>query len=645
LADQKISELTALTGANVADDDAIAIVDTSATETKKIVFSELKNALDTSTGFVRITGDTMTGALDVQSTITSDGLTSSAVITAQEGRSNTAGTGQIVIDPDDTTVSAAFRLDQADNKLNIDMTNAGTWQKKLSVYTGGDISFYEDTGTTAKFFWDASAESLGIGTSSPSVPLHVNTSGTSVARFVGGNDGNLYITNDSANVVTLQAASGDALSFNTNGGNERMRIDSSGNVGIGTDSPSANLHLSGQSQTIKLETTNDSSTFLNIRANSGTGGSFYVGQDSSAGSSFGRGAYAGVVWQSGAYPIVLATNNSERMRIDSSGNLLVGKTFSSSTEDGLELRSTNVAVFTRDGGNPLGLNRKTSDGDIIVFNKDGTTVGSIGTNGSTLYIGSGEGTDAYLGFGNQIIRPVTSTGASRDNAIDLGYTGMRFKDLYLSGGVKWTEGQVEINSGRLLQRSTGDASGLRFDGSGYTPFKNGSVADGTVDLGYSAGRYNNLYLSGGVYLGGVVGANKLEDYEEGTFTPALNASTGTITLNIAQGAYVKVGGLVHVILRIRINSISGASGTVTLTGLPFLIANKMGSTSYESWANVEWDGISTSAVSVPFVGIDGNSACDIFINTAATTNNIQNSLQVSDVAANASFRVYMTYQA
>ncbi|MGB2046285.1 MAG: hypothetical protein ACPHUD_11170, partial [Porticoccaceae bacterium] len=75
MADQKISELTALTGANVADDDAIAIVDTSATETKKIVFSELKNALDTATGFVRITGDTMTGALDVQSTITADGLT------------------------------------------------------------------------------------------------------------------------------------------------------------------------------------------------------------------------------------------------------------------------------------------------------------------------------------------------------------------------------------------------------------------------------------------------------------------------------------------------------------------------------------------------------------------------------------------
>lgn len=63
MADQKISELTNLTGANVADDDELVIVDTSATETKAITFGEFKTALDTATGFVRITGDTMTGSL------------------------------------------------------------------------------------------------------------------------------------------------------------------------------------------------------------------------------------------------------------------------------------------------------------------------------------------------------------------------------------------------------------------------------------------------------------------------------------------------------------------------------------------------------------------------------------------------------
>ena len=68
MADQKISELTALTGANLADVDAFAVVDTSAVQTKKITYAELKTALDTGTGFVRITGDTMTGALGITQT-------------------------------------------------------------------------------------------------------------------------------------------------------------------------------------------------------------------------------------------------------------------------------------------------------------------------------------------------------------------------------------------------------------------------------------------------------------------------------------------------------------------------------------------------------------------------------------------------
>ena len=93
---------------------------------------------------------------------------------------------------------------------------------------------------------------------------------------------------------------------------------------------------------------------------------------------------------------------------------------------------------------------KAKDGDGIVFKTDdgntrltlddsgnfvvGTT-GKIGLNSDRLHIGSTEGTDAFIGFGNQIIRPTDSAGASRDGAIDLGYTGMRFRDCYLSGGI------------------------------------------------------------------------------------------------------------------------------------------------------------------------------------------------------------------
>jgi hypothetical protein len=51
---------------------------------------------------------------------------------------------------------------------DINLITGATPSNTLTAHGNGDISFYEDTGTTPKFFWDASAENLGIGTSSPS---------------------------------------------------------------------------------------------------------------------------------------------------------------------------------------------------------------------------------------------------------------------------------------------------------------------------------------------------------------------------------------------------------------------------------------------------------------------------------------------
>jgi hypothetical protein len=119
--------------------------------------------------------------------------------------------------------------------------------------------------------------------------------------------------------------------------------------------------------------------------------------------------------------------------IDNSERVLVGKTASNYATEGVELRSNEVLI-TKAGQNPLSV-RNNGSGGLISFNSAGTSVGTIGANGSNLYIGSSEGTDAHIGFGNNIVRPVTSAGAARDNAISLGYTGMRFKDIYLSGGI------------------------------------------------------------------------------------------------------------------------------------------------------------------------------------------------------------------
>jgi hypothetical protein len=50
----------------------------------------------------------------------------------------------------------------------------------------------------------------------------------------------------------------------------------------------------------------------------------------------------------------------------------------------------------------------------------------------------------------------------------------------------------------------------------------GDIADDAISLGGSSSRFKDLYLSGGVYLGGTGAANLLDDYEEGTWTPAFS---------------------------------------------------------------------------------------------------------------------------
>ena len=71
MADKKITELTNITGANLVDADEFVVVDISADETKAITLGELKEAFDSGSGFVRITGDTMTGDLTVPNVIVS----------------------------------------------------------------------------------------------------------------------------------------------------------------------------------------------------------------------------------------------------------------------------------------------------------------------------------------------------------------------------------------------------------------------------------------------------------------------------------------------------------------------------------------------------------------------------------------------
>ena len=114
----------------------------------------------------------------------------------------------------------------------------------------------------------------------------------------------------------------DQLALAT-GGSGRLFINSSGQVGVGT-SPGATLDVAAAAATSKLTSTTGTNTVYHSFAN--TGGSLYLGLNNSAGTDFpGASAYSGVFWHGGAYPLVFATSNTERLRITSGGLVGIGE--------------------------------------------------------------------------------------------------------------------------------------------------------------------------------------------------------------------------------------------------------------------------------------------------------------------------------
>ena len=386
-----------------------------------------------------------------------------------------------------STLSSGYHLFEVNSKSVAKFNN------------GGDVSFYEDTGTTPKFFWDASTERLGIGTTAPAYPLHIDAGAASAyveasinhSSPTTGLGAKLYLSglsSPSTRSVIIEALkeTGNAHSLllytNSSGASplERMRITSAGSVGIGTSSPTQKLTLSNGTFHI-----NGTSTFIsNVEIGR-------VGGDNNMG---------------------FATGGTERMRITSAGVMLVGVETNTSSVEGVTLGNGGLVTATRSATYSGIFNRLSTDGDIVQFRKDTSVVGSIGTFSGDLTIGDGD-------------------------------IGIRFDTG--TGLVPWNLGA----------NSTG-----------------GAARDNAIDIGASSARFKDLYLSGGVYVGGTAAANKLDDYEEGTWTPVLVPGAGTITSQSTFGSYIKIGNQVTLTFKAVITG-GTVSAISTVGGFPFTLQN------------------------------------------------------------------------
>ncbi|WP_445769425.1 beta strand repeat-containing protein [Rheinheimera sp.] len=394
---------------------------------------------------------------------------------------------------------------------------------------GADVDFRVEGDTDANLlFVDASTDRVGVGTSSPARALTVfsSSSGNNVRLYNVGftsleimsdrvtptqNIGGISFLDSTTAAASQIVGQVDGVLAFVNGGAERMRIDSSGNVMIGN---TVGASFDAISKT------------LSVGSGSGTQGITVYSGTASAGSvvfadgTSGTDAYQGIIQYEHTnnellFYVNYAGSSAPRMRIDSSGNVGIGTTPS---------KKLQVA------------------GDILMTGTDG--IGLIpGINAGSLFINRGGSFTSNVEFGGTTSN--VDIGAGGGFQISLGKNECTFSGFPDTANV----GQAIT----LAER-------MRIDSSGYLRLAGGGIQ----------------------FNGDTAAANALDDYEEGTWTAVITTTGGSVTIGSQTCTYTKVGRLVTLNGIISVSGISSPTGQLTITGLPFTpaVADQGGSNVY-----------------------------------------------------------------
>jgi hypothetical protein len=511
---------------------------------------------------------TATG-IDVTGTVTADGLTVDGDATIQNtgnsyrtftigaNRSASVNTlGRLDYDWDGTPVARIHAISGTDatNKDNGDLvlsTSAdGTLKQRIFIDQGGDISFYEDTGTTAKFFWDADAELLKIGglETTGTFPLMVKSNASNHGIHIeeaSGNEG-----------YTLGVdADGDLGFYNSGSATASVTFDDSGNVGIGTSSPNQPLTVVTNSSAQGINITGRSSDDRAYMFFSDNNGTTYRGSIHTipVDNRFNINAYSGE-------NITFSNNGAEKVRIDSSGNLLVGVTSTTLSGGSITLPNNGIIAF-HDAGGSARNTLQFASGEL----KHGAA--GAGLTAQTFYTNGSEHM-RIDSSGNLLVGTTSTILDSEENeeqGVDIRPEG--FVKISRSGNhplqlartdagelIKFRSNEVTVGSigsyaGSYLQiGSNNDGIAFGIANSIRPVDMAGAQRDAAIDLGDDTARFKDLYLSGGVVFGDAGGSgtstsNTLDSYEEGTWIVNMYdaLSGGNASSTQVTGRYTKIG--------------------------------------------------------------------------------------------------------